>query len=96
MALFIGFGLKAATSMKSKFSCIVKTFEGEQPTEEEKNTKDEKSGRGMKKQLFCEHPEMNRLAFKEAMSLRPHDRVYLSAAVTKPLIAIPTEPPELG
>lgn len=92
--LLIGFGLKLGISTQKKFSLIVKTFEGDQPTEEEKSEKDEKSSRVFKNLIFFELLSHHSPSTIAPFSITAHCRVYLLTTVTEPLITVPVEPPE--
>lgn len=93
MVLFLGFGLKATVSI-GKWSAFYLAMEDESLTEEEKNTKKEKSGRSAKKIWYVASPETDQLWSKISIATEAHNKVYLLAKLSEPHIAIPTEPPE--
>lgn len=64
--------------------------------EDEKGAKEDKSGRTIKKTWDLSSPNANQSYSKVPMVSESHDRVYLLAIITAPLIAVLSEPPELG
>ena len=91
--LLIGFGLKLGISTQKKFSVIVKTFEGDQPTEEEKSDKDEKSSR-IFKMIFLDFLSQHSPSLVAPSAISAQGLVYLVTTIVEPLITVPVEPPE--
>ncbi|SOD15050.1 hypothetical protein [Pedobacter xixiisoli] len=94
--LFLGFFLKANSFFGCKWSNIVCELEEQQPSEDEKGAKEDKSGRTIKKTWDISSPNPNQPYSKEPIINEAHNRVYLLAIITEPLIAILSEPPELA
>jgi hypothetical protein len=95
VTLFLGFGLKTAITIGSKFSVIYMEVEDELPTEKDQNTKEEKSSRSAKKLWYFDVPNLHQLTDKEPVAKEAHNRVYLFAKIAEPFITILIEPPEL-
>lgn len=93
MVLFFGFGLKATVSI-GKWSAFYLAMEDESLTDEQENTKKEKSDRSAKKMWYLESPETDQLWSKIYSAAEAHNKVYLLAKLSAPYIAISIEPPE--
>lgn len=80
----------------SKLSCLSIAWEDNQPSEEEKNAKEDKSKRLAKKIWFFEGEAFGKSSAWAAAVADAEEDVYLQLNVPEPLIAMPIEPPELG
>ncbi len=94
--MLLGFFLKANSFFGCKWSNLVCELEEKQPLEDEKGSKEDKSGRTIKKTWDFSSPSPYPPYAKEPIINEAHNRVYLLAIITAPLIAILSEPPELG
>lgn len=95
-ALFFAFGLKTVVSIGSKWSIALIEMEDEFPSEEDKSAKEEKSGRSVKKMWYFDVPSLGQISAKDLGYSEAHNRVYLLAIISEPLITILIEPPEFG
>lgn len=68
-------------------------MEDKQSSEEDKGNKEDKSGRTAKKTWDCSSPNSHQTYSKEPIVSEAHDRVYLLAIISEPLIPIHCEPP---
>lgn len=92
--LLLGFFIKASNHYGCKWNNLTCEAEEKQLAEEEKCSKEEKSSRSVKKNWdYSSTPFHLSTKLCATMAQEAHNRVYLLALISKPLIPIHCEPP---
>ncbi|WP_138730439.1 hypothetical protein [Pedobacter helvus] len=94
--LLLGFFLKASSCFGCKWYNLVCELEEKQPLEDEESTKDDKSGRAIKKTWDISSAHPHQTFSNISIVNEAHNRVYLLSIVNAPLLSVLSEPPELG
>ncbi|MCK7555820.1 hypothetical protein MKQ70_12650 [Chitinophaga sedimenti] len=95
IALCAGFGLRAGLCVAGKWCMASIEMEDKFAAEKDKSAKEDKSGRPDKKMMYYDVPGAHPFSHLRTAT-EAHNRVYLLAIITAPLIPVPIEPPEFA